>query len=152
VASWLLKSEPSEYSIDDLSREGRTAWEGVRNYQARNLLRDTVRAGDRVLFHHSNADPPAVAGVARVVRAGYPDPTARDRASPYHDPKASDDDPRWYAIDIAHVETFPAPVPLARLRATAGLEAMPLLNRSRLSVQPVTEHEFELVVSLGRGA
>jgi predicted RNA-binding protein with PUA-like domain len=151
LANWLLKSEPGVYSIDDLRRDGRTSWEGVRNYQARNFMRDEMRPGDRVLFHHSNADPPGVAGIAEVVRAGYPDPTARDPESRYFDPKAGDEDPRWYMVDVAFVEAFPAPVPLERLRATPGLEAMPLLNRSRLSVQPVTDAEFEIVARLGRG-
>jgi predicted RNA-binding protein with PUA-like domain len=150
VPNWLLKSEPSVYSIDDLRRDGRTAWEGVRNYQARNFMRDTMRAGDRVLFHHSNASPPGVAGLAEVVREAYPDPTARDPASPYFDPKAGEEDPRWFVVDVGWVETFPALVPLDLLRATPGLEKMQLLNRSRLSVQPVTDAEFEIVARLGR--
>jgi predicted RNA-binding protein with PUA-like domain len=150
VPNWLLKSEPSVYSIDDLRRDGRTAWEGVRNYQARNYMRDTMRAGDRVLFHHSNASPPGVAGLAEVVREAYPDPTAQDPASPYFDPKASAEDPRWFLVDVGWTETFPALVPLDLLRATPGLEQMPLLNRSRLSVQPVTDAEFEIIASLGR--
>lgn len=149
MASWLLKSEPSVYSIDDLRRDGRTAWEGVRNYQARNFMRDTMRAGDPVLFYHSNASPPGVAGLAEVVRAAYPDPTARDPASPYFDPKASDDDPRWYLVDVGWVETFPSFVPLDLLRTTPGLEQMPAVNRSRLSVQPVTDAELEIVRRLG---
>jgi predicted RNA-binding protein with PUA-like domain len=151
VSNWLLKSEPSVYSIEDLRRDGRTHWEGVRNYQARNFMRDTMQAGDRVLFYHSNASPPGVAGLAEIVREGYPDPTARDPASPYFDPKASDDDPRWYLVDVGWVETFPAFVPLDRLREVPALAAMPLLNRSRLSVQPVTDAEFDAIVRLGRG-
>jgi predicted RNA-binding protein with PUA-like domain len=151
MACWLLKSEPSVYSIEDLRRDGRTTWEGVRNYQARNFLRDTIREGDRVLFQHSNAAPPAVAGIAEVVRAGYPDATALDPASPYHDPKATVEDPRWYRIDVGFVEAFATPVPLDRLREARGLEGMPLLNRSRLSVQPVTDAEFEIIARLGRG-
>ncbi len=149
MASWLLKSEPSVYSIDDLRRDGRTPWEGVRNYQARNFMRDTMRVGDRVLYYHSNASPPGVAGLAEVVRAAYPDPTARDPASPYFDPKASDDDPRWHLVDVGWVETFPSLVPLDLLRTTPGLEQMPAVNRSRLSVQPVTDAEFEIVRRLG---
>jgi predicted RNA-binding protein with PUA-like domain len=147
---WLLKTEPESYSIEDLQRDGATTWEGVRNYQARNFMRDDMRPGDGVLFYHSNAEPPGVAGIARVTRAGYPDPTARDPDSPYHDPRASDADPRWYMVDVEFVERFPRLVGLARLRATSGLERMLVINKSRLSVQPVTEREFGIVEGLGR--
>ena len=150
--NWLLKSEPGVYSIEDLRRDGRTTWEGVRNYQARNFLRDDVKPGDRVLFYHSNADPPGVAGLATVVRGGYPDPTALDPESDYYDPKASEADPRWYRVDVAFAEAFPALVPLDTLRTTPGLEQMPVINRSRLSVQPVTDQEYETVVRLGRSS
>jgi predicted RNA-binding protein with PUA-like domain len=148
--NWLMKSEPQVYSIDDLRRDGTTSWEGVRNYQARNFLRDDAQPGDRVLYYHSNADPPAVAGLARVARAGYPDPSALDPASDYYDPKATADDPRWYMVDVEWVETFPRPVPLDALRGTPGLEKMLVINKSRLSVQPVTDDEYEIVVRLGR--
>jgi predicted RNA-binding protein with PUA-like domain len=113
-------------------------------------MRDEMRPGDGVLFYHSNADPPGVAGLAEVVRPGYPDPTARDPASDYYDPKATDADPRWYMVDIRFVEKFPALVPLAVLRDTPGLEAMLVNRKSRLSVQPVTPAEFEIVARLGR--
>jgi predicted RNA-binding protein with PUA-like domain len=145
-----MKSEPSTYSIADLEREGRTFWNGVRNYQARNLMRDEMRTGDPVLFYHSSAEPPAVAGLARVAREGYPDPSARDPQSPYFDPKADDADPRWFMVDIEFVERFPRPLPLARLREEPELARMPLLNRSRLSVQPVTAQEFRRIVDLAR--
>jgi len=147
---WLVKSEPGSYSIEDLRRDGSTFWNGVRNYQARNFMRDEMQPGDPVLFYHSNADPLGVAGIARVSRAGYPDPTARDPESPYFDPKAGDDDPRWYMVDLEFVEAFPAVVPLDVLRRTPRLEKMPLVNKSRLSVQPVTEEEFAIVVELAR--
>jgi predicted RNA-binding protein with PUA-like domain len=147
---WLMKSEPGVYSIADLRRDGETFWNGVRNYQARNFMRDQMQPGDRVLFYHSNAEPPGVAGLARITRGGYPDPTARDPDSPYYDPKATDDDPRWYVVDVAFEEAFAAVVPLERIRRTPGLEKMPLLNRSRLSVQPVTEEEFGIIVGLAR--
>lgn len=147
---WLMKSEPEVFSIDDLAREGETFWEGVRNYQARNFMRDTMEVGDRVLYYHSNADPTGVAGLARVSRTGYPDPSARDPKSDYFDPKASDEDPRWYMVDVAFVERFPRVVTLDELRATPGLEKMLVINKSRLSVQPVTEEEYEIVVRLGR--
>lgn len=148
---WLMKSEPDVYSIDDLARDGTTYWNGVRNYQARNFMRDDMRPGDGVLFYHSNAKPPGVAGLAEVVRAGYPDHTARDPESDYYDPKATEADPRWYMVDIRFVEKFDEFVPLDTLRRTPGLEEMLVTKRSRLSVQPVTEEEFEIVRGLGRG-
>jgi predicted RNA-binding protein with PUA-like domain len=148
---WLIKSEPGTYSIDDLARDGRTSWEGVRNYQARNFMRDDMREGDPVLFYHSNATPPAVAGLARVVREAYPDSAARDPGSKYFDPRADDADPRWYMVDVGFVAKFPEAVPLDVLRSTPGLEQMPLLNRSRLSVQPVTPEEYRIIVALGTG-
>jgi predicted RNA-binding protein with PUA-like domain len=150
--NWLMKSEPGVFSIHDLRRDGRTGWEGVRNYQARNFLRDDARPGDRVLFYHSNADPPGVAGLARIARAGYPDPTALDPESEYYDPKASEADPRWYTVDIEFEEAFPGLVSLDSLRATPGLEKMLVINKSRLSVQPVTDEEYDIVVRLGRSA
>ena len=147
---WLMKSEPSVYSIDDLRRDGQTSWEGVRNFQARNYMRDDMRVGDRVLFYHSNADPAGVAGLARVARTAYPDPTARDPQSDYFDARASDADARRFMVDLEFGERFPALVSLDTLRHTAGLEKMLVINRSRLSVQPVTDDEFEIVVGLGR--
>ena len=149
--NWLLKSEPGVYSIEHLRRDGRTHWEGVRNYQARNFLRDDAQPGDNVLFYHSNADPPGVAGLARVARGGYPDRAALDPQSEYYDPKATEEDPRWYVIDVEFVEALPNFVPLDLLRETPGLEKMLVINKSRLSVQPVTDAEFEIVVRLGRG-
>jgi len=148
---WLLKTEPSSYSIDDLERDGETHWDGIRNYQARNLLRDEIRSGDGVLVYHSNAEPPGVAGVARVVRSGYPDPSSLDVKSRYFDPKASPDDPRWFMVDIAFKERFTSLVPLGLLKRTPGLETMVVTTKSRLSVQPVTAEEFRIVLDLGRG-
>jgi predicted RNA-binding protein with PUA-like domain len=148
---WLMKSEPDSYSIDDLERDGTSDWHGVRNYTARNFMRDEMKRGDLVLFYHSSASPPGVAGIARVVREGYPDPTARDEASDYYDPKASDDDPRWFMVDIVFEEKFDRFLPLDELKETPGLEDMVLLKRSRLSVQPVGEREFRIIRELGRG-
>ncbi|HWV39740.1 MAG TPA: EVE domain-containing protein [Vulgatibacter sp.] len=148
---WLLKSEPSTYSIEDLERDGRTTWEGVRNYQARNFLRE-MKVGDRVLFYHSSTEPPAVAGLARVVREAYPDPFAFDPASKYHDPGSRPEDPRWFTVDVGFVERFDELVPLSVLRADPALEGMELLRRgSRLSVQPVTERQYDRVVQLALG-
>lgn len=146
---WLMKSEPGTYSIDDLARDGRTSWDGVRNFQARNFMRDEMKVGDPVLFYHSNADPPGVAGIARVSREAYPDHTAREPGSRYHDPKASEDDPRWFMVDIEFVKKLDRPVPLAELKETPGLEDMLVTRRSRLSVQPVTEEQFKIVERLG---
>ena len=145
---WLMKSEPYVYSIDDLQRDGTTYWDGVRNYSARNLMRDKMRIGDRVLFYHSNAKPPGVAGVAEVVRESYPDHTQFDPASKYHDPKATDENPRWFMVDIGFVEKFPREVGLPEIRATSELAEMVLVNRSRLSVQPVAEAEYEHILGM----
>ena len=148
---WLMKSEPGVYSISDLERDGATGWEGVRNYQARNFMRDEMQPGDGVLFYHSNADPPGVAGIARVRRAGHPDPTARDPESRYFDPKATDAEPRWYQVEIEFEGRFREVVPLAVLRGVPELARMPLLNRSRLSVQPVTDEEWRIITGLAAG-
>jgi predicted RNA-binding protein with PUA-like domain len=147
---WLIKSEPSVFSIQDLARAPRktTAWEGVRNYQARNFLR-AMRQGDRCLFYHSNADPPGVAGVVEVVREAYPDATAWDPRSPYHDPKAAPEKPVWSMVDVRLVEIFDREIPLDELRGVKPLAGMELLRRgSRLSVQPVTAAEFRTILKL----
>lgn len=150
---WLLKSEPDTYSIDDLARDGETCWNGVRNYQARNIMRDDMQVGDRALFYHSNATPPSVAGVVEVVRAGYPDHTAQDPDDPYHDPKASPEDPRWFMVDVRFVEKLPRLIPLAELKAEQALEDMLVTGKSRLSVQPVERRHFEQVLDMaGREA
>jgi len=146
---WLVKSEPDVYSIDDLARDGRTSWSGVRNHRARNLMRDEMKLGDPVLFYHSSADPPGVAGLARVCREGHADPTAWDPKSEYHDPKSTPARPVWMMVDVEFVEKFPALVPLGTLRDTAALEGMPLLQRGqRLSVQPVSPAHFRIVLKL----
>lgn len=150
--SWLVKSEPNAFSFDDLvaSPERTTYWDGVRNYQARNFIRDGMKKGDLVLFYHSNAEPMAVVGVARVTREAYPDDTAFDRKDPHYDPKSKPEAPTWYMVDVQAVERFVRPVTLADLRGVKGLEKMVLLQKgSRLSVQPVTAREFEIVRRLG---
>jgi len=148
---WLMKSEPDVYSIRDLERDGTTSWEGVRNYQARNLMRE-MAVGDAVLFYHSNANPPGVAGLARVAREAYPDPFAWKKGHRYHDPKSSPEEPRWWMVDIEYVDTLPNFVTLDDLKSAPGLEEMVVTKRSRLSVQPVRPEEFDIVVALGRGA
>lgn len=147
---WLMKSEPDVYSIDDLARDGQTFWEGVRNYQARNYMRDDMQVGDLVLFYHSNAEPTGVAGVARVCRAAYPDPTAWDPKNPYHDPKCPVGEPRWLRVDVEFVQKLPAVVTLEALKAEPALDGMLVVKRGmRLSVQPVEAPHFERVLVMG---
>lgn len=151
--AWLFKSEPDVFSFDDLlAAPGQTTgWEGVRNYQARNFLRDDVRVGDRVLYYHSSADPAGVAGIAEVVRAAYPDATALDPASEYHDPKSTSEAPIWVAVDVRAAERFARVVTLDELRAEPALAEMLVLRRgNRLSVTPVSPAEFAAVRRLGR--
>ena len=149
---WLMKTEPGTFSIDDLARRpgGRAFWDGVRNYQARNLLRDEVRPGDGVLVYHSGIPDPAVVGTAVVVGPATPDPTQLDRRSPYHDPGADPGAPRWYGVEIALETVFSLPVTLETLRATPGLEGMVVLRRgNRLSVSPVRPEEWSIIVARG---
>ncbi len=151
MAYWLFKTEPSCFSLDDLKRRpGKTEhWDGVRNYQARNFLRDAVKEGDLVLIYHSNIPEPAVVGIGRVVREGYPDFTARDPASEHFDPKSSVENPIWYMVDVRYAETLPRPVTLAEIRENPLLAGMLLVRRSRLSIQPVTPEEWRVIVALG---
>ena len=148
---WLLKSEPSAYSFGDLLKErDRTAeWDGVRNFQARNTLRDEMKLGDGVLFYHSNTKPTAVVGTATVVREGYPDDTAWDPESDHPDPKSTPEDPVWYMVDIKAEAEFERPVTLEEIKAHPRLGNMVLVKRSRLSVQPVTFDEWRTIVELG---
>jgi predicted RNA-binding protein with PUA-like domain len=150
---WLMKSEPEVFSIHHLARAPRktTGWDGVRNYQARNLLRDEIKVGDGVLFYHSSAEPPGVAGTATVARAGYPDPTQFDAGSDHFDPDSPRDAPRWFMVDVKLEAIFPRFVPLDELREVPALKNMVLLQRSRLSVQPVTEAEWKVITRLGGG-
>ena len=151
---WLFKSDPDTFGLADLERspDQTTCWDGVRNYQARNMLRDEIRRGDGVLFYHSQIKPPSVVATARVVRAGYPDPTQFDPREPGHDAKSSPDDPRWYAVDIRLDRRLRRPVELPAMRDAAGLDEMVLLRKgSRLSIQPVTKEEWSIILRLGRG-
>ena len=150
---WLFKSEPNVFSIDDLASAPKktTYWEGVRNYQARNLLRDDIQKGDRVLFYHSRIKPMGVAGIAEVTRAGYPDPEQFDAKSKYHDAKSDPDNPRWYCVDIKFVEQFDDVVTLETLKATKSLAKMMVVQRgARLSIQPVRKAEFDAVYRLAK--
>jgi predicted RNA-binding protein with PUA-like domain len=150
---WLMKSEPHVFSIDDLAAAPNQTihWHGVRNYQARNTLRDDVQIGDKVLFYHSSCATPAVVGTAKVVRAGYPDYTAWDETSDYPDPKSTPENPRWYMVDIKLDKKLHRPITLTEMRADPTLASMPLLKRgNRLSVQPVTREHYEHIVSLSK--
>lgn len=146
---WLMKSEPDVYSIEDLERDGTTCWEGVRNYEARNNMRE-MDEGDRVLFYHSATSPPGVVGLAEVVREAYPDHHAFAADHPYHDPKSDPADPTWYMVDVGFVERFDRLVPLEEIKDRKTLAEMVLVKRSRLSVQPVRKKEFEMIVRMAR--
>ena len=148
---WLMKCEPAAYTIDDLARDGRTSWEGVRNYQARNFMRDQMQEGDGVLFYASNANPSGVTGLATIARAAYPDHFAWKKGHKYFDAAGIPESPAWYMVDVAFVERFPAVVSLEALKAAKGLEGMMVIKKgSRLSIQPVTRSEFNVVSRLGR--
>jgi predicted RNA-binding protein with PUA-like domain len=146
---WLFKSEPDSYGLDRLEREGRTEWSGVRNYQARNLMK-SMALGDLGFFYHSSTKVPAVVGIVRVVRTAHPDHTARDRTSPYFDPKAREDQPIWEMVDVEFERRLARPVTLAEMRANPDLAATMVLLRkgSRLSVQPVHPREWKIVLSM----
>ena len=147
---WLMKSEPDAYSIDDLERDGTEHWDGIRNYQARNLMRDEMQIGDRVLFYHSNAKPPGVVGIAEIASGPYVDHTQFDPEQKYFDPKSNPENPRWIMVDVSSVEKLPRLVSLHELKEHPQLAGMVLLNRSRLSVQPVTSDQFDFIVDLAR--
>ncbi|HEY9684622.1 MAG TPA: EVE domain-containing protein [Oculatellaceae cyanobacterium] len=150
---WLFKSEPSVFSIDDLASAPKktTFWDGVRNFQARNFLRDSIKLGDQVFFYHSNSEPSAIAGIAEVVKEGYPDFTAFDPEDPHYDPKSKKDSPTWYMVDIKFKEKFDRPLDLNELKTVSALKNMALLQKgSRLSIQPVTEAEWKSVVALSK--
>ena len=144
---WLMKSEPDVFGIDDLQKKGVEGWNGVRNYQARNFMKD-MKVGDRILFYHSNATPPGVAGIAEVAKTAYPDPTQFDPKNDYYDPKAAPDKPIWFQVDVRFAKKLPRFLSLDELRGVPAIADMPLFNRSRLSVQPVTAEQFKTIVAL----
>ena len=151
MSYWLIKSEPEVFSFADLQAAAKktTHWDGVRNYQARNTLRDAMKKGDRCFFYHSNAEPSGIAGICEVVREGYPDHTAFDPKDPHYDPKSTPDAPTWYMVDVKAVRAFPRLISLAELRAARALQGMVLLQKgSRLSVQPVSRREWETICAL----
>lgn len=145
---WLLKSEPDSFSIDDLAKAPKktTDWGGVRNYQARNFLRDRLAVGDLAFYYHSNAHPPGIAGLASITRAGYPDSTQFDPQSDYYDADSSPENPRWYCVDVRFEKKFDRILSLDELRGIKELRGMVLLNKSRLSVQPVSKDEWDAIL------
>ena len=151
---WLMKSEPSAFSIDDLKTmpDHTEHWDGVRNYQARNMMRDQMKAGDRAFFYHSNCMVPGIVGLMEVVRQGYPDHTAFDSGSKYFDPKSDPDKPRWFMVDVKYIRHTKRVIPLAELKTQAALENMPLVRKgNRLSIMPVSEIEWHFILSLEDG-
>lgn len=148
MAKWLVKTEPSECSIDDFAKaENQTIpWDGVRNYQARNFLADMAE-GDEVFIYHSSCKRIGIAGIVKVVRSAYPDPTQFDPDSPYHDPKSTPDKPRWQAVDMAYLQKLPRLLPLDEIKTLAGLDDLPLIKRgNRLSVMPVTDDQWQILL------
>ena len=150
MAYWLLKTEPDEFSIDDLkaSPKKTTPWDGIRNYQARNLLRDEVKKGDLAFIYHSSCKLVGIAGIGEVVKEAYPDPDQFDEGAKYFDPKASEDKPRWYCVDVKFKKKFKEVIPLKTLKEVSALSEMVLLKQGRLSVQPVRVKEWNRILKM----
>jgi len=149
MAYWLMKSEPDAFSIDDLERVGTEPWDGIRNYQVRNMIRDEMKPGDRAFFYHSNTKVPGIVGIMDIVSEARPDPTAFDPDEKYYDPKSDPDKPRWLLVDVKYVRHTRRVIPLPELKADPALEEMPLVRRgNRLSIMPVTEDQWEHILSL----
>ncbi len=149
MAYWLMKSEPDAYSIDDLKRDRREPWDGVRNYQARNMMRDDMRVGDEVFFYHSNCKEPGIVGLAKVASKPYPDPTQFDPESKYYDPKSSEDNPRWCLVDVRYVRKLKRTITLAELKELPGLDGFALIRKgNRLSIMPVDPEHWELILGI----
>jgi len=148
---WLLKSEPDAFSIDDMEKADTEPWDGIRNYQARNFMRDGMQIGDLALFYHSNCKPPGVVGVVRVVSRPYPDHTAWDPTAKYFDPKSKEENPRWMMVDFQFVEKFPSLIALETLKNTPELSEMLILRKgNRLSITPVEKPHFERILELAK--
>ncbi len=149
MAFWLMKSEPDAYGIDDLKRDKREPWDGIRNYQARNMMRDDMRVGDKVFFYHSNCKEPGVVGIMKIASKPYPDPTQFDPDSKYYDSKSDPDNPRWILVDVAYVKKLKRTITLTEIKAHPELDDMILTRKgNRLSVMPVTEDEWEVILGL----
>ena len=149
MAYWLFKSEPSSYSWDDLLGDEIAEWDGVRNYKARNFLRDEIQIGDEILFYHSNSNPSSIVGIAEVVRSGYPDFTAWDKTSNHFDPKSLPDSPVWFMVDIKPVEKLLCDISLKDIKNTNELKDMGLLKYARLSISPVSKDEYSIIRKMG---
>jgi predicted RNA-binding protein with PUA-like domain len=149
---WLMKSEPEEFSIDDLERKRREPWDGVRNYQARNMMRDQMKLEDLIFFYHSNCKEIGIVGIMKVVEEGHPDPCAFKPDDPHYDPKSDPDNPRWYLVDVGFIEKFNKTISLQTLKAQAALSEMPLVRKgNRLSVMPVSEAEWHYILGMKEG-
>lgn len=145
---WLMKSEPDVFSIDDLQKKGKSGWDGVRNYQARNYMRDQMKIGDLVYFYHSNAEPPGIAGIAKVCKESHPDPSQFDKKSEYFDPKATNEKPIWFMVEVEFWKKFPL-ISLEKLKANKDLNDLPLVQKgTRLSVMPITESQWALILKM----
>jgi predicted RNA-binding protein with PUA-like domain len=150
---WLMKSEPDTFSIDDLKRKGTEAWDGVRNYQARNYMRDGMKVGDTIFFYHSNCKVPGIAGLATVASTAYPDPSQFDAKSHYYDPGATREEPRWMLVDVKFKRKLKRVIALDELKGIDELADMPLVRKgNRLSVMPVTKHDFDFILALETAA
>ena len=148
---WLLKSEPKVFSINDLAKNKTAYWDGVRNYQARNYIRDEIKVGDKAIFYHSNSEPPAAVGICEVVREAYPDFTAFDPKYSHYDPKSNNDEPTWFMFDVKFVKKFAKEISIAEIKQNEKLQKMKLVQRgNRLSVMPVTKNEFDEIVKMGK--
>jgi len=151
MAYWLMKSEPDDYNIDDLERDGREMWDGIRNYQARNMMRDDMHIDDKVFFYHSNCKEPGIVGISRVVSKPYADPTQFDPKSKYFDPKSDKDNPRWVLVDVEFVRKLKRSVTLTEIKANPELEDMILTRRgNRLSIMPVDNNHWDIILRLAR--
>ncbi len=149
MAYWLMKSEPDAYSIDDLERDRMQPWDGVRNYQARNMMRDEMKPGDKAFFYHSSCEVPAVVGIMKIASQAYPDPTQFDRRSKYFDPKSTEENPRWYLVDVAFERKLKRPITLKEIKDEPSLEGFTLTRRgNRLSVFPVSKEHWRAVLAM----
>jgi predicted RNA-binding protein with PUA-like domain len=148
---WLMKSEPNTFGINDLKNSPNSTdhWDGIRNYQARNMIRDDMQPGDLAFFYHSNCKPPGIVGMMKIISSGYVDHTAFDPQETYYDPKSNPEKPRWYMVDVQYLETFAASITLNELKANPALEGMRLLKKgNRLSILPITEHEWHTILAM----
>ncbi|MGB5630220.1 MAG: EVE domain-containing protein [Woeseiaceae bacterium] len=149
MANWLMKSEPDAYSIDDLERDGREKWDGIRNYQARNMMRDEMRIGDEIFFYHSSCEEPGIVGIMKVASEPYPDPFQFDEKSRYFDPKSSKDNPRWVLVDVEFVRKLKRTITLTEIKAEKSLADMILTRKgNRLSIMPVAKKHWNKILSL----